>query len=262
MRLIDLVRPYLDGLDRIVDRTPARIDLKRYLMLPDEIAYESDRSGAESVEGTGRGTLVLVSLGPDPEVSGDPDVVSATIRCLEPGGRAAILFGWDATNLPFHRILDPLTTASCQVLQVASLDYELIQTAAVIERVESLAPPRNAIGEPVVPEPADELAALRLGIRLANEHAFGEFVARALRASVTRSESDTSGTWFALERTKMQRQLEQREATIGTLEAQIVRLQESTSMRVGRTMIGAARSPRAAIRLPLDLLGIWRKRGS
>lgn len=258
MRLIDLLRPYLEGLERVVDRTPPSLDLRRYLLLPDGIDYERTSSTREPAA-AGPGTLVLAVLGPDPDVHGDPETVRATIAALEPGGRAVILFGWDGATLPFHRILDPLSAAHCQVLQVAALDYERVPSAAVIEHVERLAPPRDALGEPVMEPPTDDAGRLGLGIRLANEHAFGDFAARAWRSTAAGSGGDVPGERFTQEYVRTQRQLE---ANVQRLEAQLVRQEESTSMRVGRTMVGAARSPRAAVRLPLDLFRIWRKRPS
>ncbi len=259
MRLVDLMRPYLDGLDRVVDRTPPTIDLRRYLLLPDGIAYERSGPSPDGAAEAGPGTLVLAVTGPDPDVHGDPETVRATIAGLAPGGRAVILFGWDAATLPFHRVLDPLTSGRCQVLQVATLDYRLVPSAAVIEHVDRLAPPRNALGEPVAAYPTDEAGRLTLGIRLANEHAFGEFVARAWQSTAVGAGGDASVGRFAQERAQMQRRLDKAEARIRQLEVQLARQDASTSMRVGRTMVGAVRSPRAAVRLPIDLYAIWRK---
>jgi hypothetical protein len=260
--LVDLLRPYLDGVDRVVDRTPASLDLRRHLLLPEGVAYDRSEAGPDGLEAAGPETLVLVALGPDAKVHGDPSVFGATLRGLGPGGRAAVLFGWDAAVLPYHRLLDPLTTGQVQVLQLAKLDDGHVPSIAVIERVDRLIPPRDATGRPIVPEPADDAGRLALGIRLANEYAFGGFVAQAWRTAGPIADESADVRFAFEERTRLRRQLGERDATILKLKTQLGRVERSTSLRLGQILVGAAKSPRAALRLPADLYRIWRKRPS
>jgi hypothetical protein len=65
---------------------------------------------------------------------------------------------------------------------------------------------------------------------------------------------------YAADRGRMQRKLDEAESRIERLEHEIERLRSSASMRVGRTVVDAGRSPRSALRLPLELYRIWRRR--
>jgi hypothetical protein len=263
MRLMDLLRPHLDGVGIVRDRTPAAMGIRRHVLLGEGIAYESAGPGARArsaAKSAGPATLTLASLGPDPAVHGDPAVVFGTIDALEPGGRAVVLLGWDAAALPFQRLLDPLVAGSCQVLQVASLDDVGVPSAVVIEHVERLAAPRDELGMPVGEEPTDDAEASALAIRLANEHAFERFVGRAPRSAAGEPDGPLSDERYAAERGRMQRKLDEREARIQQLEREAERLKASASMQVGRTVVDAGRSPRSAVRLPLALYRIWRRR--
>jgi hypothetical protein len=57
------------------------------------------------------------------------------------------------------------------------------------------------------------------------------------------------------------RRIAELEAELGRATRRIESLEASTSLRVGRLIVDAARSPGAAVRLPLDLLRLARRRG-
>ena len=184
MRVVDLLRPYEDGLVRIVDETPETINIRRHIFASDDVAYE--RAGPDASGEVAPGTIVITVLGPDRQQHGDPEAISSVVSRLQPGARAIVLFGWEPIELPYHRILDTLTAHRCQVLQVAGVDLGSIRTAAVIERVDELQAPRNALGEALSPAAEADAGADRLPmeLRMANEFVFGDFAARVLRTTV------------------------------------------------------------------------------
>jgi hypothetical protein len=260
MRVVDLIRPYQDGLARIIDETPPGVDIRRYLLPSDAISYEHRDGGA-----TGPipdDTLVLVVAGPDADQHADSDAVDALLGRLEVGARAILFLAWEPEEIPYHRFLDALTVRRCQVVQLATIDMSSIRSAAVVERVEEMQAPRGVSGEVVAASPPDDEGRLGLELRLANEHRFSEFAARHLRATIR-----AAGTGTAVHREstayriRLEREVKERDARIAKLKARVTELETSTSYKVGRTLIRSTRSPGAFLRLPMDMYRLWRTRG-
>jgi hypothetical protein len=260
MRIIDLLRPYQADVQRIVDETPSRIDIRRYLLTAEGVEYV--RSAPGGTDPLGPGTLALTALGPEPERQGRQADVASLLTRMDLGARAVVLFGWDPGEIPYHRLMDDLTAQRCQVLQVAAIDLATIGAAAVVERVDVVQPPRDALGEPVIPPPTTVEERFALDVRIANEHAFGAFEARILRATVMGSTQAAGQRRPDPYRSQLAEQLKERDTQVSRLKARIATMERSSSLRLGRALVGAARSPRALLRLPLDLYRIWRSRGS
>jgi hypothetical protein len=258
MRILDLIRLYQDGTTRILDEAPGTIDIQRYLLLPDDVTYE--RSDGRSKEAIPAGTLAFTVIGPDPTKHADESEVESLAGRLERGARAILFFAWSADEVPYHRFLDPLTAHRCQVLQVAAIDTKTLGAAAVIERVDDLVPPRDALGDVTIPETtAGDPIALRL--RLANEFAFSELATRALRAALReRSDAVAARDDSLAYRSKLAEDIKERDARIAKLKSQVSRLEQSTSLKLGQTLTRAAKSPRALLLLPRDLLRLWQGR--
>lgn len=264
MRALDLLQPYLAETDRILDESTSDGDLRRLLFLPDTIEYVRGR-GAQAADGAeraeiGPGTLVMAVMGPDRNAQGGSDDVISVLARLKTGSRAVILFGWDVADLPYHRILDTLTEHRCQVIQVTDLEIAGLKSAAVIERVDDLVPPRDATGAPTVPPPTTAGERLAMEIRIANKSMFAEARARAVRHTMEVPASGADQARFEAYRAQAERQLQERDARIKKLETQVAKLEESSSLKLGQTLTRATRSPRALVRLPLDLVRIWRSR--
>ncbi|MHC3468974.1 hypothetical protein ACYF6T_09690 [Streptomyces sp. 7R007] len=268
MRLTDLLRPHLDGVTTVVDATAGRgLRLAPYLGLPPGITL---REGEQDV---GEGELVLLSYGPDPNLHGDEEHCRAVLERMRPGGRGLLLFGHHASELPYHRLLDDLVAHRCQVLRAAALDYTHLHAGAVLARTDELLPPHDWFGRPV---PADGFAT---ALRMADEYVLADFVSRTLRARAldlertaeeraraldARKDDGTAERLAAAVREKEQLASALRAARdrVGVLEARVAMLEGSTSLRVGRALVAAARSPgRGAVRLPRELYGMWRGRG-
>jgi hypothetical protein len=261
VRIVDLIRPFGPGLERIVDETPAAVGVRRHIFLPDGVDYVRAEAGAG--DAIGPGSMVLTVLGPDPKQHGDPATAASVIGRLATGGRAVVLFGWQPADVPYHRLLDVLTAHRCQVLQVASIDGAgTIGAGAVVERVDELQPPRDALGEPTVEAPADDDARWTMTLRLANEYVFGEYAGRVLRAAMLDSVRGVDVRRFDAYRAQAEQQIEQRDARIRKLDTQVAKYESSTALKLGRTLVRAAKSPRAFVGLPVALFRIWRSRGS
>ena len=130
------------------------------------------------------------------------------------------------TDLPYHRILDTLAEHRCQVIQVADVELGALKSAAIIERVDDLVPPRDSTGAPIHPPPADAGARLAMEIRLANESIFGEARTRAVHSTMADPASATDQVRFEAYRAQAERQLQERDARIRKLETRIAKLED------------------------------------
>jgi hypothetical protein len=260
MRLVELLRPYIGDLERLIDLTPSTVDMRPHLLLPDGVAYEAPESTFAIDQGIGKGTMAMVSVGADHDLYGDPDHALAVLDQLAPGGRALVLFGWEPAELPYQRLLEPLTRNRGQVLQAARIDLPPIRAGAIVERVDELTPPRDATGQPIAAVPRDATERLALEIRLANEWVFADLVSSEMHRDGGSFVGEAGPGRVGQERLRWQRQISERDAQIQRLEATIAHLEGSGSLRLGRTIASAGRSPTRAVRLPIDLFRIWRKR--
>ncbi|MBG0855554.1 hypothetical protein I2W78_27845 [Streptomyces spinoverrucosus] len=266
MRLTDLLHPHLDGVTTVVDATDGGLDLEPYLHLPGHVALHH---GEHDI---GESELVIVSYGPDPALHGTETDCLAVLRRMRPGGRGLILFGHHGPELPYHRLLDALVTHHCQVLRAAPLDYVHLHAGAVFVRTDELQPPHDWFGRPV---PAEGFAT---ALRLADEYVLADLVSRSLRARVLDLEREAEeaergqgpvhedGLAERLaaavrEKDQLAAALHRARDRVGLLQARVAMLEGSTSLRVGRALVSAARSPRReAPRLPQELYGLWRAR--
>ncbi|MFF4501533.1 hypothetical protein [Streptomyces sp. NPDC001401] len=267
MRLTDLLRPHLDGVTTVVDATAGRgLRLAPYLDLPPGVEL---REGEQPV---GEGELVLLSYGPDPDLHGDEQHCRSVLERMRPGGRGLLLFGHRPADLPYHRLLDHLVTRSCQVLRAAALDYAHLHAGAVFACTEELLPLHDWFGRSV---PTGGLAT---ALRLADEYVFADLVSRAVRARALDAEREAEEAVRALDAARDDSAFDQLAAAVrdkerlasalraarervGVLEARVAMLEGSTSLRVGRALVSAARSPgREAVRLPGELYEVWKGR--
>ncbi|MFE6281995.1 hypothetical protein [Streptomyces sp. NPDC057877] len=266
MRLTDLLHPHLDGVTTVVDATAGGIGLEPYLHLPDGIALDH---GERDI---GAGELVLVSYGPEPALHGSEADCLAVLDRMRPGARGLLLFGHHGPELPYHRLLDALVAHHCQVLRAAPLDYVHLHAGAVFARTDELLPPHDWSGRPV---PGEGLAT---ALRIADEYVLADLVSRSLRARLLDLERDAEDAERARgpahpdglaerlaaavrEKDQLAAALHGARERIALLQDRVAMLEGSTSLRVGRALVSAARSPRrAAPRLPRELYGLWRGR--
>ncbi|GAB2756608.1 hypothetical protein [Streptomyces bullii] len=268
MRLIDLLHPHLDGVTTVVDATAGHgLRLDRYLHLPPGVRL-SHHEGP-----VGAGQLVLMSYGPDPERHGDEAACLAVLERMRPGGRGLLLFGHSGPDLPYHRLLDHLVTHRCQVLRACALGYTHLHAGAVFACTEELLPLHDWFGRAV---PSDGFAT---ALRIADEYVLADFVSRSLRDRALDLERTVEETTRALdaardggtaerlatvtqEKTQLESALRSARDRVALLESRVAMLEGSTSLRIGRMLVAAARSPgRGVLRLPKEFYGMWRGRG-
>ncbi|MFJ7077122.1 hypothetical protein [Streptomyces sp. NPDC098781] len=267
MRLTDLLHPHLDTVTTVVDATGGGLRLEPYLHLPPGVALRDDdrRPVAD-------GELALLSYGPQAELHGSEEACRAVLVRMLPGARALIVFGHGGAELPYHRLLDHLVAHRCQVLRAAPLDYVHLHAGAVVARTDELLPPHDFFGRPV---PSDGYAT---ALRIADEYVFADLASRSLRARLLDLETaaeeaerirEASGQDGLADRLAAAvREKEQLAAAlrgardrVEVLQARVAMLEGSTSLRVGKALVTAARSPkRSATRLPGELYGLWRGR--
>ncbi|MGW3445772.1 hypothetical protein [Streptomyces sp. NPDC001076] len=266
MRLTDLLHPHLDDVTSVVDATSGGLRLDPYLHLPPGVELRRHQ------EPVGEGELMLLCYGPDLALHGAEADCLAALERMRPGGRGLIVFGHPGTDLPYHRLLDALVAHRCQVLHAASLGYTHLHSGAVFACTEELLPPHDWFGHPL---PADGFAT---ALRIADEYVLADFVSRSQRARLIDLERAAEETARALETAREDGLAERLAAALrdkdqlssalrrarertGLLEARVSMLEGSTSLRVGKALVSAARSPkRRAARLPGELYGLWRQR--
>ncbi|MEU9449645.1 hypothetical protein [Streptomyces sp. NPDC048277] len=266
MRLTDLLHPHLDEVTSVVDATSGSLRLDPYLHLPPGVAPTRHE------QPVGEGELILLCYGPDPALHGDEADCLGALERMRPGGRGLIVFGHPGTDLPYHRLLDALVAHRCQVLHAAALGYTHLHAGAVFACTEELLPPHDWFGRPL---PADGFAT---ALRIADEYVLADFVSRSQRARLIDLERAAEESARALENAREDGLAERLAAAVrdkdqlaaalrgardrvGVLESRVAMLEGSTSLRVGKALVSAARSPkRRAARLPGELYGLWRQR--
>ncbi|WDV56643.1 hypothetical protein PV963_43205 [Streptomyces coeruleorubidus] len=268
MRIIDLLHPHLDGVATVVDATAGRgLRLDRYLHLPPGVELSHHE------QPVGPGQLVLLTYGPDPRLHGDEAACLAVLERMRPGGRGLILFGHRGSDLPYHRLLDHLVTHRCQVLRASALGYTHLHAGAAIACTEELLPLHDWFGRAVPPD------GFATALRMADEYVLADFVSRSLRDRTLDLERTVEETTRALdaarddgtaerltdvtrEKAQLDSALRGARDRVAVLEARVAMLEGSTTLRVGRALVAAARSPgRGMVRLPGELYGLWSGRG-
>jgi hypothetical protein len=270
MRLQELTSLYFSTAHQVLDLTGEDIDVQAELRLSPDVHRRASIDEAAGVD-LGPGSIVLALLGPDRM---GPEALALVVRKLQTGARAVLLAGWPIEQVPYHRLLGPLSAARCQVLEAVPLDRVSVgapvHCAIVVERVARLAPPRAYLTD-IGTEPdsfrddgADELASV---LRAVNECVLVDFVTRPVRRKIF--EAPTAA--------ELRRRLDQREARLKLVETRLAQtetrlaqaerrlaaIQSSAAFQVGQAMVHELRHPaRAVVTIPRDLARVWRDRRS
>lgn len=267
MRILDLLHAHLDGVNRLVDLTPEGIDLAGQVHLPGQVRYERDVKGPY-----GEGDLVAVVLGSHPELHTDESAAHDALRSLTTGARALLLAGADGREFAFHRLLADSVEQSLQVRQVAGFERLWPRTGVVLQAVDRATLPAGYYGSAVKASGGDED---RAWLRVHNEFVLSDYVARGMRAALLDLEDaqrrlqakaqETGGEGVSGLRRRngeLSAAVRDTEGRLRRAERQIATIESSTSMRVGRAVVGAARHPgRSSLHLPRNLYRSWRARG-
>jgi hypothetical protein len=274
--LAELVSAHLDGVTSVVEVAGPDLDLHLDLG-----ALEADGIGRSRIDPGGDGpppgpdTLVVIPLGADPARHLPLEVGAQVLRQLPDDARGLLLLGFAPAQLPWHQILDVLADRDCLILQVAALDGVNFASAIVFSRVGT--PQPGTAGVEAADEPARYPA-----LRNMNEYVLSRFVEGALRARLADLEragagevpgsGDSAGrpgkapglaqAGVALERDRLARALRATQRELVGVQEKLMALERSTSLEVGRAVVGVARHPlREGTRLPIGLYRLWRDRG-
>jgi hypothetical protein len=237
MLLSDVLAPYLDGVEAVVDATPPEWDLPRQLRRLDPVPL---RRPEPPDAAPASGELRLVEAR-----AAERDALCEALAAA-PVGATVVLLTTDAPGeASWPALLDATVRAGCQVLQVAPVEGAPAGTGVVCRRTDVLLPRRGHFGE-VPPDSADatELPAL---LRLVGEAAFGDAWTRASRsrleqlaARVAELESDLAA---AQDATKAAQAAEKAAlAAQAASERREEKLRKSLSVRVGRKAGAALRA--------------------
>ena len=276
LSLADLVRGHLDGVASIVEVAgpdpdlTLRLDPALGLDLAggDSIGYSRlDPGNGDDGQRLGPDTLMVIPVGPDPARHLSLEVFGPVAGQLPDGGRGLLLLSFAPAQLPYQQILGLLAAQNCLILQVAALDDADFPSAIVLVRADT------APAEP----PGRDSALPNM-----NEYVLGSFVEQTLRARLAdleqagdggipepRAAADRPGeapgtaqAGVTLERDRLARALRSAQRELVGVQEKLMALERSTSLEVGRAVVGMARRPwRDGTRLPLDLYRLWRGRG-
>ena len=213
----------------------------------------------------------MIPVGPDPARQLPLEAFGRIAGDLPDGARALLLLGFAPAQLPYQQILSLLADRNCLILEVAALDEAGFGSAIVLARADAAAA-----------ESPGQVTALRN----MNEYVLGRFVEQALRArladlgqsgaasaqdrgiqdpgAVAGQPGEAAGTaqaGVALERDRLARALRNTQHELVGVQEKLLVLERSTSLEVGRAVVGVARRPlRDGARLPRDLYRLWRDR--
>ena len=208
----------------------------------------------------------MIPVGPDPARHHALEVFGQVARQLPEGARGLLLLSFAPAQLPYQQILGLLAAQNCLILQVAALDDADFRSAIVLARAG-----------PAPAEPPGRDSALPN----MNEYVLGSFVEQTLRARLADLEQAGDGSvpdpgaaangpgavpgtaqaGVTLERDRLARALRSAQRELVGVQEKLMALERSTSLEVGRAVVGVARRPwREGARLPLDLYRLWRDR--
>jgi hypothetical protein len=244
----------------------------------------------------GPDTLAVVPVGPDPARHVALEVLGPVLRQLPDGARGVLLLAFPPDRLPGHQILGLLAARNCLILQVAELDEANFGSAIVFTRV---AVPAETSGQDSALRNMNEYALgsfveQGLRARLADLERGGASdtpesgapggeageaggtaqagtaqagtaqagTAQAGAAQAGTAQAGTAQAGVALERDRLARSLRATQRELVGVYEKLMALERSTSLEIGRAVVGVARRPwREGARLPIGLYRLWRDRG-
>lgn len=267
MRLVDLLIPYLPALQRCVVVVNGSLDVTSYITVRDAVdVFTVTREGVKRETLTPQ-TAVVTTAGPDPDHGQLADAFDV-LRALPDATLVFLVLGWAPQELPVNHLVSALDRSGLQLLQVAGLGYTRLSSALVAVRTTEALAFRDLQGRggddafPRLPATA--------ATRLINEHLLLDATTRQLKRLTVAGEAAVPAESVERARTQALRQENVRLAqelhttknAAQSLERKVSRLESSTSLRLGRALVSAAREPaRGARALPREALHMWRSRG-
>ena len=208
--------------------------------------------------------LLVVTAGPADSPHGTlPDAVRGLAR-VPLGGYALVLLGWPTSDLETSPVAAALASAGFESTGAAATPFQDLSVALIVVR-GSTEPDGASIDDPddegdlrrTIDDAADDIRTALMGAAAAwpatgaiDVGASGEAVDAAVRvAALTR------------ERATLADSLRKADNDLRAAQQRIIAIEGSMSMRVGRTLVGAAKNPRSLRGLPRQAARMWRARG-
>ncbi|MEV6629393.1 FkbM family methyltransferase [Actinoplanes sp. NPDC051470] len=252
------------GVTGVVDATAGAEDLRRHLMVPDDLPFSADVADATP------DSLLVCMLGPQGGTHTAPEDLARTLRAVPAGVTVLILAGWPPDAFPDNVALATLADGHCQLTDAVTLTstgrYGM-HVALLAERVETVRPRRaqlSAVPDAEPPTLPDGSLATRLW--LVNQPVLAERTTGPLRRQV-RALTDRV-TQLSAELTDAQKdtgearaELKARGKELARAEKRITALERSVSFRLGKTLVDGARHPgKGVLAVPMTVASIWRDR--
>ena len=244
-RVRDLIASADLGVTAVV--VAGRLDLSSYVD-GDLLSVRRDSAG----EALGHDVLLAVAAGPQAARHGDLDDALAALERVVAGDHAVLLLGWPAADLPDSPVAERLTAAGFVPVTAAATTYADLPVALVVarsgeERADSSAAAgfRQVLAVAAADWLVDEVAQLQARLSTGGDDA--DPVVRIAELSH--------------ERASLAASLRATELELKVAREQVAQAEASTAMRVGKALVGAAKNPRTAARLPREAVRMWRLRG-
>lgn len=222
-----------------------RLDLSSYVDLPP--AARDTSSEVLDVD-----VLLAVAAGPDASPYGDLGAAVAALSRVALGGHVLLLLGWSAADLAGSPVAESLAADGFSLVRATATTYPELPVAVLLTRVGN-----EARG-------TDDEVVLRQALALASADWLVDEVAH-LRARLSTGGDDADPVVriaeLSHERASLAASLRSTELELKVAREQVAQAEASTAMRVGKALVGVARNPRTAARLPREAVRMWRLRG-
>ena len=279
MRISDLLYPFFAEITRVTELdVPARATAARYVGLGPEVERRTltpDALGADPA--LGDTDLIVYSADAGALSEGDLGTLTAVLAALPEGAKVLVVSGDVLGDLAQPRILDALSRTSCQLLRIAHLDYRVLRTGLVVEKVSTPRPMVGSTGGPVLPRESAPAPSVGHVLRLHNEYAWLDLAAELTPVHTgrgTRAAESGAGQVEAPrtdrervaaleeEKSRLDQRLRAAEKALSDTRNDLRRLRDSAKLQIGSALVDAAKRPATeGIKLPVTMARIARGRG-
>jgi FkbM family methyltransferase len=259
--------PLVKNVERVIDASAGKQDLRRHLMVPDDLPFSA---ATTEWRGDGAGTLVLCMLGPEAGSHTPPAELARKLSALPVGVTVLILAGWPAETLPVHVVLQTLADGHCQLTDAVSLSSTErygMHVALLAERVETVQPRAARLSGVLPGEPAPwPDARLPAQLWVLNQPVLGELAVAPLREQVRTLEERI--TQLSEELTAARAETDEARTAVQARTRQLAKsrkaraaLEASASFRLGKSLVDGVRHPgKGMVAVPRTVADIWRAR--
>jgi len=256
VRIVELLSPLATTWSSVIDAATGDVDVEAFVALPGLSVVQMGEAIGPDGRTLDDRALVVVTAGPDARYHGTAEAAIAVIDQVAPGGSVLLMLGWPAADLRTLELAQTLAAAGLDPDQVVATPYRRLPMAVLARRTRSVGSADSVDEEAVhaFEQAFAQVAAQRLAEEVVQ-----------LKARLTARGDDADPMLrvaeLTRERAELAAALRQAQGQLRSVERKVASLEGSTSMRVGRALIGAAKNPRAGMKLPREAYRMWRLRG-